>query len=425
MNRTMFPVVPGLTGRLRNLHILASLALLLALLLAGRAIAQVITVDTKSGKVTNAPDQTSSIDRRYAQIEPTHVALSDTELDAKTRLELIRELQSEHGFAMRPFPHGRKGLVLEANGKLEPAGEAYLSVAVAQGIAAKAGDRVILTNVKIEHNRIVFDLNDGPDGRHGFMRHVQIGGTGDMTPLSAENSDEPTGARLTLTFKGHIPELTGTQVKALLAPLISFGVKTPLEAFTDTLPDKLKEAILNHQVLVGMSTEMLVYAMGQPEAKYHELQGNMPFDEWVYGKTPNDVEFVRINGNVVIRVEIAKVGKTPVVFTKDEVAALMRTDGSPLIPPASSKVHVVQEGDADRGAAAPPPSLATQGEDIPNQRDTMKPVIFPGKEPDLQPGANPDSVPDDQPPANSHPAPNAQPPGTRYAPEMDSPRSAS
>ena len=83
--------------------------------------AQVITIDTSGkGGVAN----TGPVDRQYAQIVPTHVDLTKTELDAKTRLMLIRALESEQGFAMRPFPRGHKGLTLAANGKLEPAGEA-------------------------------------------------------------------------------------------------------------------------------------------------------------------------------------------------------------------------------------------------------------------------------------------------------------
>ena len=42
----------------------------------------------------------------------------------------------------------------------------------------------------------------------------------------------------------------------------------------------------------------------------------MPFEEWIYGQPPKPVEFVRINGNRVIRVEIAKVGETPQIFTR-------------------------------------------------------------------------------------------------------------
>ena len=120
-----------------------------ALLAAGAATAQVI-VNTKTGVVTN--DTTGStvntIDRRYQQIMPTHVPLAKSELDAKTRLELIRVMQSEQGFAMRPFPRGRKGLTLQANGKLSPAGEGYLNMVIAEGLSAKPGDRVVIAEVQ-------------------------------------------------------------------------------------------------------------------------------------------------------------------------------------------------------------------------------------------------------------------------------------
>jgi hypothetical protein len=53
---------------------------------------------------------------------------------------------------------------LAANGKLEPAGDAYLAMIIAQGVSAKPGDRVVLSDVRIDHNHIMFDLNGGPEG---------------------------------------------------------------------------------------------------------------------------------------------------------------------------------------------------------------------------------------------------------------------
>jgi len=399
-------LVPQVHPMLRVAHVCRRSAWsgLAVLLVSGVVAAQVVTIDTSTGKVKDAPG--APVDRRFAQVEPTNVPLADSELDAKTRLELVRALNSEQGFAMRPLPRGHKGLTLQANGKLAPAGEAYLSMVTTEGLSVKPGDRVVLSDVRIEKGHIVFDLNGGPEGKHRFLRHVQIGGVGEMDPIVRDNGGEPTGARVTLTFASHIPELTGAQVKALLAPLISFEVKSPAQAFTDTLPDKLKEAILNHKVLVGMSTDMLIYSKGQPEMKYHEMLGNMPFDEWVYGKTPNDVQFVRINGNRVIRLEIAQMGKKPVVFEQDEVEGLMRTDGSPLIPADNSGIRTLQEGDAAPDAAAPAPTLGQAGE-LDHQRDVMKPVLFPKQHPDRQPGANPDSVPEDQPPVSLKPAPTS------------------
>ena len=352
---------------------------------------QAITIDTRTGNVTSA---NGTVDRRYAQITPTDIQLPKTGLDAKTRLELIRILQSEQGFAMRPFPRGHKGLTLEANGKLNPAGEAYLNMVTQFGLCAKPGDAVVLTDIKFDHNKIEFMINGGPDLKHRFLRHIQLGTGTQMTPMVQGGDDgEPTGARVTLEFKGGVPSLTASQVKALLSPLISFDVKTPIQAFTDTLPPKLKEAILNHNVWVGMSTDMVLFAKGQPQRKVREVDGQMPFEEWIYGQPPQPVEFVRINGNRVIRVEVAKVGETPQIFEKDEVDSLMRTDGTPVITAEQQKTRTVQMGDVqrdpDRQAPAPPPTLTAPGEKVPdragNPAGQMKPVQFPKQKPDDYP----------------------------------------
>jgi hypothetical protein len=408
--------------------------LMAVLILAGCAQAlpaQVITVDTRTGKTsTGATGPGAAVDRRYQQIQPTQVPLTNSLLDPKTRQELIRNLQAEQGFAMRPFPRGHKGLELRANGKLEPAGEAYLNMVTSEGLSAKPGDRLVLTDVKIEHEKIIFDLNGGPDPKHRFLRHVEVGGGPMMNPVVQDNGQEPTGARLTLTFEKHIPELTGKEVKLLLAPMISFDVKTPVQAFTDTLPTKLKEAILSHHVLVGMSTDMVLFSKGAPETKTRELDGQMPFEEWIYGKPPKPVEFVRFNGDRVIRLEVARVGETPEIFTKDEVAGLMRTDGTPTMPPSSS-IHVAKVGDVERDpdtqAPAAPPSLRKPGETLPTdtektadgqQQGVMKPVRFPKQSPaDGSPDSSP--APNLSPPVpdasqgGPPPKPNAQPAGNQ------------
>jgi hypothetical protein len=392
---------PSLTSpcRLFKSHTRSCVGRHLALLVAGAGLlafaahtrAQAITIDTHTG----ANKGTGTVDRRFAQITPTSVALDKGELDPKTRQELIRVLASEQGFAMRPFPMGHKGLTLEANGKLTPAGEPYLAMATEFGICAKPGDRVVLSDLRIEHNKIIFDLNGGPDLKHRFLRHVQLGTGGMATPVvQGTDGEQPTGGRLTLEFKGKVPELTGSQVKSLLAPLISFDVKTPIQAFTDTLPAKLKEAILGHDVWVGMTTDMVLFSKGQPQRKVRETQEQMPFEEWIYGAPPEPVEFVRINGNRVIRVEIAKVGEQPLIMTKDEVEGLMRTDGTAVMTASQPNVRTVKMGDVERNpdtqAAAPPPTLTAPGEKLPdtagqNKAGVMKPVEFPTQKPDDYP----------------------------------------
>ena len=203
------PTIKTFTAPYGLLLKVISACVLAGLVTSASASAQVITIDTSGKSPVNA---NAPIDRRYAQIKPTNVPLPQAELDAKARVELIRALQSEQGFAMRPFPLGHKGLTLVANGKLEPAGEAYLNMVIANGTAAKPGDRVVITDVKFDHAKIVFELNGGPDLKHRFLRHISIGmGDPDVdTPVVQGNSDQPIGSRLTLSFDGHIPELDGT-----------------------------------------------------------------------------------------------------------------------------------------------------------------------------------------------------------------------
>jgi hypothetical protein len=413
----------------RRCHQVAIVCAVSAVITASAAVAQVITIDTKNGGPV-AANANAPVDRRYAQITPTNVALPNSVLDPKTRLELIRLLQAEQGFAMRPLPRGHKGLTLVANGKLEPAGEAYLNMVINSGTSAKPGDRVVITDLKIENNKIIFLLNGGPDLKHRFLRHISIGADPNYSNPVVQDGPEPVGSRLTLDFQGHMPALTGAQVKALLAPLISFDVKTPVQAFTDTLPGPLKEAILNHQVLVGMSTDMVTFSKGQPKTKSREMDGQMPFEEWIYGTPPQEVDFVRINGNRVIRVEVAKMGEPPVVFTQDEVSGMLRTDGTPL-EVAKNHTRISKEGDVqrdpDKEAPSAPPSLRNPGETLPTDQsnstatnaegrrnvDVMRPVQAPVKKPEnqrpeYQPGSNPDAAPatpETAPPAESSPAP--------------------
>lgn len=423
-------------------HLCASSKTLLAALFAALLVSsfapgasgQAVTVNSSGNVVSGTASADAYIDRRFRQVEPTKVDLPREPMDTRARIQLLRVLEAQQGFAMRPIPRGHRGLTLQANGKLEPAGEKYLDMVTNDGICAKPGDRIVITDVKIERSRIILQLNGGPDFKHRFLRHIQIGSGPIMNPVVQDGNQTPQGARVTLTFQGQVPAVDADQVQQLLAPLISFGVKTPVEAFTDTLPTPLKNAILGHQVLVGMTTDMVIFAKGRPEQKYHEMDGQMPVDIWVYGKAPQTVDFVRINGNRVIRVEIAETGKPLQVFETDVVDGMMHASDQPVVA-ANANTHTIQMGDVQRNpdtqAPAPPPTLRNAGESLPSDDQNgqrlgvMRPVRFPQQKPDdddaaaartSQPAApaNPASTPATAPatpataPAPATPAPQPQ-----------------
>jgi hypothetical protein len=146
----------------------------------------------------------------------------------------------------------------------------------------------------------------------------------------------------------------------------------------------------------------------------------MPFEEWIYGKPPAEVDFVRINGNRVIRVEIAKTGETPVVFTKDVVEGLMRTDGTELEATRKNQMGDV-ERNPDTQAPATPPSIRNPGEKLPDDKNTgvMKPVQFPKPKPADPTDAQTDGAQPAQPSGQAAPA-SSQSPAAAQPPPTDS-----
>jgi hypothetical protein len=324
------------------------------LVTSGIARAQVFTVET------------NKIESRYTDIRRTHVPLSSQPLLQRTKLQLVRVLEAEQGFAMRPLPKGSKGMTLIANGEANPNGAEYAKTLEHNGIALQAADRVVITDIKFLGDKVVFELNYGPDQKHRILRHISVGANGAMIPLAQGSGQEPTGVRITLQFEKFVPEMTGTEVMELLTPLVDFKLKTPIQAYVDTLPPQLKEAILKHHVMVGMSPEMVKFAMGHPDSKSREREGDMPFEEWIYGQPPADVEFVRFNGNRVIRVEECKLGEPPIIRDQDEMGNYWNAT------PAQPNIREVKLGDrssdsiSQESAVTAAPSLRKPGEALPS-----------------------------------------------------------
>jgi hypothetical protein len=92
-----------------------------------------------------------------------------------------------------------------------------------------------------------------------------------------------------------------------------------VEAYLDTLPPKVRDAVKQHQVLVGMNRDMVMAAKGRPPKKIREKDGEVEYEEWIYGEPPQDVDFVRLAGDEVVRLEIMKVDGQKIVRSEKEV----------------------------------------------------------------------------------------------------------
>jgi len=245
---------------------------------------------------------------------------STEKLTPQTKLLIMRDLTAERVFMRTPLPMGERGLEIK-DGKMSPSEQQVAALVMQHGFAAKPGDRVVITNVLIKEKSIVFEINGGGKKHEKWYQHVELGANGTTTPVGgAPKSLEAKGSSVTLEFDKYVPELTGDQVRDMLAPVFDFKALNQAEAYQKTLPPKVQEAIKNHKVLVGMDRDMVIYAKGRPPRKIRDKDDSgVDYEEWIYGDPPQEVDFVRFQGIFVSRLEIMTVDGEKIVRTEKEV----------------------------------------------------------------------------------------------------------
>ena len=324
---------------------------------------------------------------------------SSQHMSTNTRFAVIRAFEAEKVYARRPFPMGLKGLTLRASGKVTPDGPELWGMVAQYGAAARPGDRVLITGVEVKNDRIVFEINGGPRKKKKWWQHIQIEGMGGSAPLDQDPGSpvNPRGSVVALVFEGYVPEMTVERLKELLAPIFDFSAHSAAQAYTDSLPPKVREAIKNHEVLVGMNREMAQMAKGRPPKKIRERQGTQDYEEWIYGDPPQDVEFIRFIGDEVVRVEIMKMTGEKVVRTDREVSL----EG---IVPHRTPAETAEDAQGQKPAARP--TLARPGEDAP-----PSPGVPVSNRPDKTVPGAPDPQPTQAPPTPPPLPPQAFAPG--------------
>ena len=301
--------------------------------------------------------------------QPPHIS-------KQTRMDLIRAFNSELVYIRSPFPMGKTGLTLK-QGQVTPSGEELQRMLAMWGPAVKPGDQARISQILVKNDRIHFEINGGAVKRQKWYQHIQFGGGGGMTSIAPSDPNaNPRGSYVDLVFSGYVPELDPQQLKDLLRPVFDFNAKSAVEAYLDTLPPKVRDAIKGHQVLVGMNRDMVMAAKGRPPKKIREKDGDLEYEEWIYGEPPQDVDFVRLAGDEVVRLEIMKVNGEKIVHAEKEVELEQPTvaKGSaepPVRPPnAPSLRRPGEEADPASPAAggrapAPLPPPDPMGQDGP------------------------------------------------------------
>jgi hypothetical protein len=238
-----------------------------------------------------------------------------------TRYQLIRLMNAEYAWVKLSLPRSEKGLRVHPDGKIDPHGKDFQLEMARYGPLARPGERVQITSIEIRDKQIYLELNGGFTKKAKWYQRIQVGGMGGSTNVApGPDNSRALGTSLTVEFKKHVPEMTAAELKQILSPLMDFSVKSAAQAYTESLPKIVQDAIKEHRILVGMNKEMVTYAKGRPPQRIREKdEQGREYEEWVYGRAPADVEFVRFEGEEVAQLKIMRTGGEKIVKTEREV----------------------------------------------------------------------------------------------------------
>jgi len=302
---------------------------------------------------------------------------SRPKLDDVTKMRLIQLLDADLVHTRKYLPLGDKNTKITPEGLVTPNDSALFQSMQAHGAAAKVGDKVQITNIVFHEKSVYVETNGGPKKKSKWYQHISISGAGGGVAAPDDpNAAQPTGAAVTLEFNKYVPEMNGDELQKLLSPVLDFSVKSAAEVYIETMPPKIREAMKKHEVLVGMNKDMVIMAMDRPQQKVREKdESGKEYEEWIYGDPPQDVDFVRFNGDEVVRVETMKVNGEKTLRTEKEVDL----EGATAVAKSSPASEEMPAGGPSkppslrRPGEAPEIDTPTDGPDRP-QRPTAPPV---------------------------------------------------
>ena len=223
-------------------------------------------------------------------------------LTSDQRIELLRGLTSEYATVKAPLPKSKKPLEFNSDGTYDK--DQWTEAGKKLGPAARIGDLIQVTHISIEKDNILFEINNGIKHSGSWKDHVQIGIGGSTQPISGRSdANAPGGTYIVLKFPEAIGELTSSEVKKILAPVLDFEKHSATENYVDTLPPEVKQAIAEKKPIEGMDKDQVLLALGRPLRKSRESKDGVDFEDWIYGTPPGRVTFVTFSGPKVVKIK--------------------------------------------------------------------------------------------------------------------------
>lgn len=209
---------------------------------------------------------------------------------------------SEYANAKVSIPRSKKPLDFNADGTYDHM--AWHDWALTQGQAARLGDKVQITKISLEGDRLVIELNGGLKSGHHWYDNVAVDmGTGMPQPIGNGPGAPSLGTSISVNFHKPMENLTSADVKRILSPVLDFEKRSAVKLYSETLSPEVQKAVAEKRALVGMDRDQVLLSMGHPDRKYRETKDGVDTEDWIFGAPPGKVTFVTFAGSKVIRVK--------------------------------------------------------------------------------------------------------------------------
>lgn len=229
------------------------------------------------------------------------VSAREKKLTVDERMALLRGLTAEYAKAKVLIPRSKKGLAVEPTGKWDK--EAWEKANVEFGPAARVGEMVQITKVKIEDDRVELELNHGLKTGPKWYERVEVGMGNGTAPISGRDNVAKAGTNLTIAFGKNIETLEVAGVKKMLGQILDFEMRSVTESYMEKLPEPMRKAIEQKRVIEGMDREQVRLAVGQPVRKERRVVEGDELEDWMYGRAPGKLTFVTFTGSKVTKVK--------------------------------------------------------------------------------------------------------------------------
>lgn len=232
---------------------------------------------------------------------PAALFSKEKKLTVDERMTLLRGLTAEYAKAKVLIPRSKKSLAIEPTGKWDK--DAWEKANVEFGPAARVGEMVQITKVKIEDDRVELELNHGLKTGPKWYERVEVGMGNSSTPISGRDNVAKAGTNMAIVFGKNIEALEVAEVKKILGQILDFDMRSVTESYMEKLPEPVRKAIEQKRVIEGMDREQVRLAVGQPVRKERRIVEGDELEDWMYGRPPGKLTFVTFTGSKVTKVK--------------------------------------------------------------------------------------------------------------------------